>query len=97
MLGFSVFGTYPLNSVGHGTHALDQIAASFCFVMVVLAVGHRKARKMMSPGLGPLQIGLGLAAVHLAFATNSGCAVNPARDLAPRVFTLFAYEDKGFK
>jgi aquaporin-9 len=41
-------------------------------------------RNMKVPtGMIPLLIGLGLSAIHFSLATNSGCAVNPARDFAP--------------
>jgi len=44
----------------------------------------------VTSGLVPLLIGLGLAAIHISFAFNAGCAINPARDFSPRLLTLIA-------
>ena len=41
-------------------------------------------------GLAPLTIGLGLTAIHLSFGLTSGAAINPARDLAPRLLSFAA-------
>ena len=38
----------------------------------------------------PLFIGLTVLAIGISFGYNCGYAINPARDLAPRVFTLLA-------
>ena len=38
----------------------------------------------------PLTIGLGLTAIHLSFGLTAGAAINPARDLAPRLLSLAA-------
>jgi glycerol uptake facilitator protein len=37
--------------------------------------------------IGALLIGLVVAAIGLAYGTNAGYAINPARDLGPRLFT----------
>ena len=41
-------------------------------------------------GVKPLVIGFILFAVGVAFGLNSGYAINPARDFAPRLFTAMA-------
>ena len=41
-------------------------------------------------GLEPLGVGLGVAAIGMSYGMNCGYAINPARDLAPRLFTLAA-------
>jgi glycerol uptake facilitator-like aquaporin len=38
----------------------------------------------------PTLIGLGLMLIGMAWGLNAGYAVNPARDLGPRLFTLCA-------
>jgi len=43
-----------------------------------------------SPNFAPLFIGLVIAAIGLTFGMNCGYAVNPARDLSPRIFTAIA-------
>ena len=38
----------------------------------------------------PFLLGLALVVLAVAFGTNCQCAINPARDLGPRLFTLCA-------
>lgn len=39
--------------------------------------------------VGPLVIGLAVAAIGLSYGANAGCAINPARDIGPRLFMGF--------
>ena len=41
-------------------------------------------------GVAPIGIGLVVAAIGMAFGFNCGYAINPARDLGPRLYTLAA-------
>jgi glycerol uptake facilitator-like aquaporin len=43
-----------------------------------------------SPGVAPLFIGLVVTLIGMTFGMNSGYAINPARDLGPRLFTAIA-------
>jgi len=85
-----IFATYPFHAeFGTATLVFDQLLGTALFVIVILAV--TDSRNMsVAPGLVPLLIGLGLIGVHLSFGLNSGTGVNPARDLAPRIFSLMA-------
>jgi glycerol uptake facilitator protein len=40
--------------------------------------------------LGPFIIGLVVAAIGMSFGANAGYAINPARDLGPRLFAWLA-------
>lgn len=42
------------------------------------------------PHSQPMIIGLGIAAIILAFSHNCGAPLNPARDFAPRLFTAIS-------
>jgi glycerol uptake facilitator-like aquaporin len=43
------------------------------------------------PGwMGPLLVGLLVVGIGVAFGFNAGYAINPARDLGPRLFTAVA-------
>lgn len=41
-------------------------------------------------GLEPVVIGLLIIALSCSLGLNTGCAMNPARDLSPRLFTALA-------
>jgi len=56
-------------------------------LLVVFAVTDQ--RNMSVPKhLIPLLVGLGVGVIGMAYGYNCGYAINPARDLAPRFFTL---------
>lgn len=48
------------------------------------------AHKQIPQYLIPLHVGLLVAVIGMAFGFNCGYAINPARDLGPRLFTLVA-------
>ena len=64
------------------TLAFDQLIGTAMLLIIILAVTDDKNMKVPQ-GMVPLYIGLGLTAIHLSFALNAGCAINPARDFAP--------------
>jgi len=85
-----IFASYP-GDFGPSTITLilDQFLGTALLLIIILSVTDGLNMKVTS-GLVPLYIGLGLTAIHLSFALNAGCAINPARDFAPRLFTLIA-------
>jgi len=42
-------------------------------------------------GAAPLLIGLAACTIGLSYGANGGGAINPARDLGPRLFSLIMY------
>lgn len=84
---FSIFATFP-SPVFHGSPwgpLLDQIIGTLLLVLCLVAI--IDARNMSVQGnVGPFIIGLVVAAVGMSFGANSGYAINPARDLGPRLF-----------
>ena len=60
----------------------DQALGTAVLLIIILAVTDKKNMNVSSGLIAPL-IGLGLAAIHISFAFNAGCAINPARDLSP--------------
>ena len=60
----------------------DQLLGTALLLIIILSVTDERNMKVPS-GFVPLFIGLGLTAIHLSFAFNAGCAINPARDLSP--------------
>ncbi|XP_066954271.1 aquaporin-9-like [Macrobrachium rosenbergii] len=67
----------------------DQVLATAALLVCVCAI--IDARNMEVPKhLIPLSVGLLVFNMGNCFGFNCGCALNPARDLAPRFFTLIA-------
>lgn len=66
-----------------------QVVATMFLLMIVFAIFD--SRNLGVPkGLEPIVIGLLIIAIASSLGLNSGCAMNPARDLSPRLFTALA-------
>ena len=78
-----IFASYP-GDFGPSTISLilDQFLGTALLLIIILSVTDGRNMKVTS-SLVPLYIGLGLTAIHLSFALNAGCAINPARDFSP--------------
>lgn len=84
-----IFASYPKEFLSTGNGLIDQIVGTALLMLCILAI--TDARNMAVPqGVQPLFIGFALAAIILSFGYNCGAPLNPARDLAPRVFTAMA-------
>jgi len=87
---FAIFATFPAkywNGDWVGPF-VDQIVGTAILVALVAAL--IDSRNQAPKGnAAPLMIGLVVAAIGLAYGTNAGYAINPARDLGPRLFTWF--------
>jgi glycerol uptake facilitator-like aquaporin len=57
---------------------------------LIFAVVDKKNDNKPSPGLAPLIIGFIVFLIGMTFGFNCGYAINPARDLGPRIFTAMA-------
>lgn len=60
----------------------EQLLAAF-LLMLVISAATDSLNCNVASGLVPLVVGLGLTAIRLAFAGNSGAALNPAADMGP--------------
>lgn len=67
---------YPLN-------LLTEIIGTFVLVLGVLAIGD--AHNALSSGLAPLLVGVLVWGIGLSLGGPTGYAINPARDLGPRI------------
>lgn len=84
-----IFATYPAPYLSLVNAFADQVVASMFLIMVVFAIFD--SRNLGVPrGLEPVVVGLLIIAIASSLGLNSGCAMNPARDLSPRVFTALA-------
>ena len=86
-----IYSTLPGNNVEGAnvtiaTAFFDQIVGTAILVALIAALidGRNLAPK---GNVSALLIGLVVAAIGLAYGTNAGYAINPARDLGPRLFT----------
>jgi len=88
---FSIFGTFPAAYFHGGILGplIDQIVGTAFLVMFVVALVDLR-NTAVKANLGPLLIGLVVAAIGLSFGSNAGYAINPARDFGPRLFAFFA-------
>ena len=85
-----IFATYPqpyLTTFPGGF--IDQVVGTMILVAVILGITDQ--RNAPAPaGLTPLIVGLLVVGIGTAFGVNCGYAINPARDLGPRMFTALA-------
>lgn len=87
---YSIFGTFPAGYFdGWVGPFLDQVVGTALLLILILALIDSRLR-LISASLAPLLIGFVVAAIGLSFGANAGYAINPARDLGPRLFTYFA-------
>lgn len=65
---------------------LSEVIGTFILVLVAAAlVSRRLAPGGVAPGLGPILIGSVVWSIGLSLGGTTGYAINPARDLGPRV------------
>jgi glycerol uptake facilitator protein len=83
----TVFSTLPGNGSLpiHEFGALrDQIIGTAILLFLVFAVTDARNSAPLA-NLGPIVVGLIVVAIGMAFGTDAGYAINPARDLGPRL------------
>ncbi|KAJ1894709.1 hypothetical protein H4S04_008921 [Coemansia sp. S16] len=67
---------------------VGEITATFIFVLAVFAITDNTSS---AKNIAPLAVGLAFTAASLGVSSPLGLAVNPARDLGPRIFAALAY------
>ncbi|WP_374706287.1 MIP/aquaporin family protein [Paenibacillus sp. J22TS3] len=63
------------------SNVLSETIGTFIFVMALLAMGANK----FTDGLNPLLVGFLVVSIGLSLGGTTGYAINPARDLGPRI------------
>ena len=83
-----VFSTLP----GNGTLPVsewgafrDQIIGTAILLFVIVAITDLR-NNVLAGGVAPLAIGFLVVAIGMAWGTDAGYAINPARDFGPRIF-----------
>ncbi|MXM64135.1 MIP family channel protein [Streptomyces sp. HUCO-GS316] len=95
LASFSIFATFPAPYFNGGIWGplIDQIVGTAFLAMLVVAVVDLR-NTAVKANLGPLIIGFVVAAIGMSYGANAGYAINPARDLGPRLLTWAAgWED----
>jgi MIP family channel proteins len=85
-----IWATYPQPFLAPLPAGLiDQIVGTAILVLCIFALSDKRNT---APGanLAPLLVGAVVLVIGMTLGYNSGYAINPARDLAPRVFTYLA-------
>ncbi|GLD97213.1 hypothetical protein PINS_up005896 [Pythium insidiosum] len=85
----SHFATYPRKGLNNYTAFYTEFLASAMLTLGVFCITDKKNRPA-SPFGAPIHFMLLIWAIGMAFGMNTGYAINPARDFAPRLFTSLA-------
>src|ERR671935_1471380 len=87
---FSIFATFPAKYLGNWVGPfVDQVVGTAFLLAFVFAVVD-ELNQPPKANLAPLVIGFVVVAIGLSFGANAGYAINPARDLGPRLFAGIA-------
>ncbi|MGV9860487.1 MIP/aquaporin family protein [Gordonia sp. NPDC003425] len=79
-----IFSTSPGPGVSMTTAFFDQVIGTAILVAVIFALTSAINNPPLA-NMGPLLIGFLVVAIGMAWGTNAGYAINPARDLGPRL------------
>ena len=83
----AVFSTTPAIR-RYGANLVSEIIGGFVLVLALLAVispGNFVPGSELAKGFGPILVGVIVAAIGLSLGGPTGYAINPARDLGPRI------------
>ncbi|KAM7018411.1 aquaporin-3-like [Tautogolabrus adspersus] len=84
-----IFATYPGKHLTLVNGFFDQIIGTAALIVCILAIVD-PYNNSIPQGLEAFTVGFVVLVIGLSMGFNSGYAVNPARDLGPRIFTAIA-------
>jgi glycerol uptake facilitator protein len=87
-VGIFVTGPAPYYG-GLAGPLLDQVIGTAFLVLAIFALTDERNQPPKG-NLAPLVVGLLVAAIGMSFGANAGYAINPARDLGPRLLAALA-------
>jgi glycerol uptake facilitator protein len=95
-----VFSTLPGNGADIGVHMWggfrDQIIGTAILMFLILAIIDLR-NTSPAANLAPFIVGLVVVGIGMAWGTNAGYAINPARDFGPRLASFFTGYGGAFK
>lgn len=86
----SIFATYPRDNVTIVQALLSSIIGTCLMVQAINAVTSSTNTSKPLSNLEPLFLGIAVFVYGMTFSLNTGYAINPARDLGPRLFIHLA-------
>ena len=91
-----VFSTIPAIR-NHSRNLISEIIGTFVLVLVILFIGDEGNSSQVGPGsIGALPVALLVVAIGMSLGGTTGYAINPARDLGPRIaHALLPIKGKG--
>ncbi|XP_039675502.1 aquaporin-10b isoform X2 [Perca fluviatilis] len=84
-----IFATYPADYLSMWGGVVDQVISTAALLLCVLALGDQR-NSSLPDGLQPVLVGAAVLVIGISMGSNSGYALNPARDFGPRLFTYIA-------
>ena len=94
-----IYATLPGNGsmdISTSTALLDQILGTAILLFLILAVTDVR-NNAPAAWLAPFIVGLIVVAIGMAWGTNAGYAINPARDFGPRLASFLTGYDTAFR
>ncbi|MBP3039892.1 aquaporin [Bacillaceae bacterium Marseille-Q3522] len=85
-----IFSTFPQAYLSLFDAFLVEMAITALLMVVIFAVTDQRNGAAPSGGIAALSIGLTIAICGISFGPLTGFAMNPARDLGPRLFLLIS-------
>jgi glycerol uptake facilitator protein len=96
LLKASIFTTFPAVPAAWGFALLDQFVGTALLVGLIFAIVDPR-NQPVTVGMNAVMVGLVVVAIGISWGGMHGYAINPARDLGPRLFiTLAGFKDTGF-
>ncbi len=95
-LKLACFSTSPAISA-FGSNLVSELIGTFVLIFVIAAMGSKAVSATgPAPGFGPYLVGMLVWSIGLSLGATTGYAINPARDLGPRIaHTLLPIPKKG--
>ncbi|XP_061543891.1 aquaporin-7 isoform X1 [Phycodurus eques] len=84
-----IFATYPAPYLSLLGGFIDQVFGTAMLLLCMMALSDQK-NKPATAGTEPTTVGLLVLLIGISLGSNSGYAINPTRDIGPRLFTAIA-------
>ncbi|XP_077792681.1 aquaporin-7-like isoform X3 [Podarcis muralis] len=85
----NIFATYPSPYMSTLGGFINEFITTAVLLIGILAINDLKNAGAL-PGTHALSVGLLVAVIGMSLGMNTGYAINPSRDLPPRIFTAVA-------